>query len=52
MKKVANEPTFKELSGQIYTMIKDSDLAGYNSDRFDIPLLAERNYCVLKLILI
>jgi DNA polymerase-3 subunit epsilon len=22
-------------------MIKDSDLAGYNSDRFDIPLLAE-----------
>lgn len=39
--KVANEPTFKELSGQIYTMIKDSDLAGYNSDRFDIPLLAE-----------
>ena len=39
--KVANEPTFKELSGQIYNMIKDSDLAGYNSDRFDIPLLAE-----------
>ena len=23
------------------SMIKDSDLAGYNSDRFDIPLLAE-----------
>jgi DNA polymerase III subunit epsilon len=39
--KVANEPTFKELASQIYTMIKDSDLAGYNSDRFDIPLLAE-----------
>ncbi|XLS28202.1 exonuclease domain-containing protein [Flavobacteriaceae bacterium M23B6Z8] len=39
--KVANEPTFKELSRQIYNMIKDSDLAGYNSDRFDIPLLAE-----------
>ena len=39
--KVANEPTFKELSGQIYNMIKDSDLAGFNSDRFDIPLLAE-----------
>lgn len=39
--KVANEPTFKELSGQIHTMIKDSDLGGYNSDRFDIPLLAE-----------
>ncbi|WP_224483322.1 3'-5' exonuclease [Robertkochia aurantiaca] len=39
--KVANEPTFKELSKTIYAMIKDSDLAGYNSDRFDIPLLAE-----------
>ena len=39
--KVANEPTFAALSSQIYAMIKDSDLAGYNSDRFDIPLLAE-----------
>lgn len=39
--KVANEPTFKELASQIYNMIKDSDLAGFNSDRFDIPLLAE-----------
>lgn len=39
--KVANEPNFKALSKEIYNMIKDSDLAGYNSDRFDIPLLAE-----------
>ncbi len=39
--KVANEPTFKQLASQIYAMIKDSDLGGYNSDRFDIPLLAE-----------
>jgi len=39
--KVANEPTFKELASQVHNMIKDSDLAGYNSDRFDIPLLAE-----------
>ena len=39
--KVANEPTFKELSKEIYNMIKDSDLGGFNSDRFDIPLLAE-----------
>ena len=39
--KVANEPTFKELSKEIYKMIKDSDLGGFNSDRFDIPLLAE-----------
>jgi len=39
--KVANEPTFKELAPIVYQMIKDSDLAGFNSDRFDIPLLAE-----------
>ncbi len=39
--KVANEPTFKELAPVVYQMIKDSDLAGFNSDRFDIPLLAE-----------
>lgn len=39
--KVANEPTFKDLAKQVYNMIKDADLAGYNSDRFDIPLLAE-----------
>ncbi|MEO0059171.1 MAG: hypothetical protein RLZZ312_818 [Bacteroidota bacterium] len=39
--KVANEPTFAVLAPQIHNMIKDSDLAGFNSDRFDIPLLAE-----------
>lgn len=39
--RVVCEPTFKELAKQIHNMIKDSDLAGYNSDRFDIPLLAE-----------
>lgn len=39
--KVANEPTFAELAPTVYNMIKDSDLAGFNSDRFDIPLLAE-----------
>ncbi|MGG5505250.1 MULTISPECIES: exonuclease domain-containing protein [unclassified Myroides] len=39
--KVANEPTFKELAPLVYQIIKDADLAGFNSDRFDIPLLAE-----------
>ncbi|WNH11592.1 exonuclease domain-containing protein [Thalassobellus suaedae] len=39
--KVANEPTFKELAKDIHNMIKDSDLGGFNSNRFDIPLLAE-----------
>lgn len=39
--KIANEPTFKELAKDIHNMIKDSDLGGFNSNRFDIPLLAE-----------
>ncbi|UCD59738.1 MAG: 3'-5' exonuclease [Flavobacteriaceae bacterium] len=39
--KVENEPTFKELAKEIFNIIKDCDLAGFNSDRFDIPLLAE-----------
>lgn len=39
--KVANEPVFKKISAEVYQMIKDSDLGGYNSNRFDIPLLAE-----------
>ncbi|MEA1786248.1 exonuclease domain-containing protein [Arenibacter sp. GZD96] len=39
--KVAHEPTFKQVSKEIYKMIQDSDLGGFNSDRFDIPLLAE-----------
>jgi DNA polymerase-3 subunit epsilon len=39
--KVANEPNFKALAHQVYALIKDADLGGFNSDRFDIPLLAE-----------
>lgn len=38
---VADEPTFKELAPEVYAFMKDSDLAGYNSNRFDLPLLAE-----------
>lgn len=39
--KVKDEPTFDKLAPKVYEMIKDSDLAGYNSNRFDIPMLAE-----------
>lgn len=39
--KVVNEPTFKELAPQVSALIADADLAGFNSNRFDIPLLAE-----------
>lgn len=39
--KVANEPAFSQLAGKINEMLKGCDLAGFNSNRFDIPLLAE-----------
>ncbi len=39
--KIANEPTFKELAVSINEMIAGCDLAGFNSNRFDIPVLAE-----------
>lgn len=38
---VADCPTFKQLSEEIASVIADADLAGYNSNKFDIPLLAE-----------
>lgn len=38
---VANAPTFKEIAHDIKTIMEGSDLAGYNSNKFDIPLLAE-----------
>lgn len=39
--KVVTEPTFKELAPEVSKMIEGCDLAGFNSNRFDIPLLAE-----------
>mgnify|MGYP001824584877 FL=1 len=38
---VAAEPTFKQRSREIQQIIQGCDLAGFNSNRFDIPLLAE-----------
>jgi DNA polymerase-3 subunit epsilon len=40
-KDVANEPDFKTLARDILRFIGDSDLAGYNSTKFDFPLLVE-----------
>lgn len=38
---VKDQPTFNVLAKEIYNMISDADLGGFNSNRFDIPLLAE-----------
>lgn len=40
-KDVENEKTFEELAATFSTFIGNSDLGGYNSNKFDIPLLVE-----------
>ena len=38
---VLNSPSFKDLANEIKTFIGDSDLGGFNSNKFDIPMLEE-----------
>lgn len=38
---VKDAPTFKEAGKEIVEFIGNSDLAGYNSNKFDVPVLAE-----------
>lgn len=38
---VKDEPTFKSIAKSLSVFIGNSDLAGYNSNKFDVPLLVE-----------
>ena len=38
---LANCPTFKDIAPQVVAALENADLAGYNSNHFDLPLLAE-----------
>ncbi len=38
---VKDAPTFKEVLPELEEFLKDADFAGYNSNKFDLPLLAE-----------
>ena len=38
---VADKPSFKELAPKFLEFIGDADLAGFNSNKFDVPLLVE-----------
>ncbi|MBX2877058.1 MAG: 3'-5' exonuclease [Saprospiraceae bacterium] len=40
-KDVANKPTFQQVAQKLFDFVGNADLAGYNSNRFDIPLLME-----------
>lgn len=38
---VADAPRFAEIADEVLAFLEDSDLAGFNSNKFDIPLLIE-----------
>lgn len=38
---VKDQPTFQEVAEELNIFLADCDLAGYNSNKFDIPLLVE-----------
>ena len=38
---VADQPTFRQIAKGLFKFLHDCDLAGFNSNKFDIPLLAE-----------
>ncbi len=38
---IKDAPLFKELAQEIAVFLNDSDLAGYNSNKFDVPMLME-----------
>ncbi len=40
-KDVAKKPVFQQVAQKIYDFIGNADIAGYNSNRFDIPMLME-----------
>jgi len=38
---VVDAPTFESMASRLYRWLEGCDLAGFNSNRFDVPLLAE-----------
>src|ERR1700733_3137472 len=38
---IKDAPTFRQMAHELKQMLDSCDLAGYNSNRFDIPLLME-----------
>ena len=38
---IKDAPTFRQVANEIKQFLENCDLAGYNSNRFDIPMLAE-----------
>jgi DNA polymerase-3 subunit epsilon len=40
-KMLANKPTFGQVAQELYDFIGNADLGGYNSNRYDVPMLME-----------
>ncbi len=40
-KDILDKPTFREIAHKLNAFLENSDLAGYNSNKFDVPLLVE-----------
>lgn len=40
-KDVVGKPTFRDLAGELKLFLDNCDLGGYNSNKFDVPLLVE-----------
>ena len=38
---IKDQPTFRQVANELAEFMNDSDLAGYNSNKFDIPMLME-----------
>ena len=38
---VKNSPSFKQIAHELYEWLRGCDMGGYNSSKFDLPLLAE-----------
>ena len=38
---IKNEPTFKQILPDLEEFLEDADFAGFNSNKFDLPILAE-----------
>lgn len=38
---VKDWPSFKEVAAEVLEIFKDADIAGFNSNKFDVPILAE-----------
>lgn len=51
---LANSPKFMEVAPEVVEWLKDSDLAGFNAAKFDLPMLAEelervKVYCLQRI---